>query len=357
MNSIETSGKTVEAAVKNGLKELGCESSDVNIDILEMGSPGLFGMFGKLARVRLTRKDKEDDFKIDMPVFSLDEQKTAKPAPKQEQKKPEPQKQEQRAQPKAEKPAVAQTQPKAENKAPAQREPKPERRESEKPQPEKRPLPQRQPKPEAATDGAQTATADAPRRERPPRRRNDRPERRREDAPATELEPIAINEPMPEVPFVAVDPEEYSDAASLAQEFLKNTTALMGVDVTIEICETPETMYVRMSGDALGVLIGRRGETLDALQYLASLQVNKGRDDYLRVSLDSENYRQKREEALRKLAARMAQRARKTGRRVALEPMNPYERRILHSALQGNPYVETHSEGEEPYRRVIITLK
>jgi len=105
------------------------------------------------------------------------------------------------------------------------------------------------------------------------------------------------------------------------------------------------------------VLIGRRGETLDALQYLTSLHVNKGREGYIRVSLDSENYRAKREEALRKLAVRMAQRARKSGHRVVLEPMNPYERRILHSALQGNPYVQTHSEGEDPYRRVIITLK
>ncbi|MBO4368082.1 MAG: KH domain-containing protein, partial [Clostridia bacterium] len=110
-------------------------------------------------------------------------------------------------------------------------------------------------------------------------------------------------------------------------------------------------------GDALGVLIGRRGETLDALQYLTSLYVNKDREGYLRVSLDSESYRAKREESLRRLAVRMAQRARKNGRRVVLEPMNPYERRILHSALQNNPYVETHSEGEDPYRRVIITLK
>ena len=132
---------------------------------------------------------------------------------------------------------------------------------------------------------------------------------------------------------------------------------MMGVEVSIEVCEADETLHVRMMGDTLGVLIGRRGETLDALQYLTSLHVNKGRDGYLRVSLDSENYRAKREEALRKLAMRMAQRARKTGHRVVLEPMNPYERRILHSALQGNPYVQTHSEGEDPYRRVIITLK
>ena len=111
-----------------------------------------------------------------------------------------------------------------------------------------------------------------------------------------------------------------------------------------------------LSGENMSILIGRRGETLDAIQYLTSLNVNRGREEYLRVTLDTENYRAKREEALRKLAVRMANRCKKSGRRVALEPMNPYERRILHSALQADEEVTTHSEGEEPYRRVIITL-
>jgi len=127
--------------------------------------------------------------------------------------------------------------------------------------------------------------------------------------------------------------------------------------VTMEIQETPEQLRIKMNGENISMLIGRRGETLDSVQYLTSLCVNRGRDEYMRVSLDTENYRAKREEALRKLANRMANRARKTGKRVALEPMNPYERRILHSALQNDPDVTTHSEGEEPYRRVIITLK
>ena len=113
---------------------------------------------------------------------------------------------------------------------------------------------------------------------------------------------------------------------------------------------------VDMFGDTLGILIGRRGETLDALQYLTSLQVNKGRGEYIRVTLDTEGYRARREEALIRLANRMANRAVKTGRRVSMEPMNPYERRILHSALQGNPAVTTHSEGEEPNRHVVITV-
>ena len=127
---------------------------------------------------------------------------------------------------------------------------------------------------------------------------------------------------------------------------------------TVALVVVYHVIYMYNSILTAGV-IGSIGEAawLDALQYLTSLMVNRGREDYLRVSLDTENYRAKREDALRKLAVRMAAKAKKTGKRVALEPMNPYERRILHSALQNDPAVTTHSEGEEPYRRVIITLK
>ena len=163
---------------------------------------------------------------------------------------------------------------------------------------------------------------------------------------------------MPFDQLPVLDMDSLSDAARAACEFLRRVTAEMGVaDVEMRVSEQDGTVSVAMKGDELGILIGRRGETLDALQYLTGLYVNKHRSEYVRVSLDSENYRGKREEALTKLAGRMAARVRKTGRKVTLEPMNPYERRILHSALQGDPYVTTHSEGEEPYRRVVITLK
>ena len=161
----------------------------------------------------------------------------------------------------------------------------------------------------------------------------------------------------PAEPFVATPEEELSETAKNARDFLKGLTDKMEVPTEIAVCETAEQLKMLLSGENMSILIGRRGETLDALQYLTSLNVNRGREDYLRVSLDTENYRAKREEALRKLAVRMANRAKKSGRRVALEPMNPNERRILHSALQNDPEVTTHSEGEEPYRRVIITLK
>ena len=151
--------------------------------------------------------------------------------------------------------------------------------------------------------------------------------------------------------------EAQSEEAKRASAFLSGLTERMGVPVAIALQESPEQLRMQMTGEGMSLLIGRRGETLDALQYLTSLNINRGREEYLRVSIDTENYRAKREEALRKLAIRMAGRAKKSGRRVALEPMNPYERRILHSALQDDPDVTTHSEGEEPYRRVIITLK
>ena len=162
-----------------------------------------------------------------------------------------------------------------------------------------------------------------------------------------------------EKPEVTMIPAEQLDAespAGVAKEFLAELTKLMGVDVTIDMGTDAEgNVYGFMQGDTLGILIGRRGETLDALQYLTSLKVNRGRDSYTRVTLDTENYRAKREDTLIRLANRMANRALRTGRKVSLEPMNPYERRIIHYALQQNEGVETHSEGDEPNRHVVIT--
>ena len=139
-----------------------------------------------------------------------------------------------------------------------------------------------------------------------------------------------------------------------AEDFLRNVTELMGLDVTFDIREEEEALMIEMQGDNQGILIGHRGETLDALQYLTSLQVNKGGKEYRRVTLDTEGYRAKREQTLIALANRMAAKVSKSGRRMVLEPMNPYERRILHATLQDHPSVTTHSEGEEPNRRVVI---
>ena len=144
-----------------------------------------------------------------------------------------------------------------------------------------------------------------------------------------------------------------------AEDFLKDVFKAMDMVVDIKVTENKEekTMDIELSGDEMGVLIGKRGQTLDSLQYLVSLVVNKYSDEYVRVKIDTENYRERRKETLENLARNIAYKVKRTRKTVALEPMNPYERRVIHSALQNDRYVTTHSEGEEPYRRVVVTLK
>jgi len=152
------------------------------------------------------------------------------------------------------------------------------------------------------------------------------------------------------------------DAAALeesAKTFLKDVFQAMKLNVTIEAEYDAAEMNlsVDLSGDDMGMLIGKRGATLDSLQYLVSLVVNKNSEDYIRVKVDTENYRERRKETLENLAKNIAYKVKRTKRPVSLEPMNPYERRIIHSALQNDKYVATHSEGEDPFRRVVVTLK
>ena len=143
-----------------------------------------------------------------------------------------------------------------------------------------------------------------------------------------------------------------------AKTFIRDVLDNMGVKAEIRLKEENNIVKVSLTGPDMGILIGYRGETLDSLQYLISLVVNKGHEmEYKRVILDTENYRIKREETLKRLARRIAEKVRRTGRPVKLEPMNPYERRIIHSALQNDFYVNTYSEGEEPFRRVVVDLK
>lgn len=303
MNTYEASAKTIEEAIAAGLEALGVSISDVTVDVLDEGSKGLFGLFGsRLAKVRLTVKEQEED-----PLAALAEEKPAKkPARKPAEKKPTEKKTEPK--PAAEKKPAPE---KKETKAPKQ--PKPKVEKQEKPTEEKKPLPPK--------------------------------------APAKPIE-------KPIVTMLENDQVQADSAAGKAQAFLKELTHLMGVEVDVAVGNDAEgNVFVQMTGDTLGILIGRRGETLDALQYLTSLKINRGQENYTRVTLDTENYRAKREDTLIRLANRMANRAVKTGRKVSLEPMNPYERRIIHSALQANEAVDTHSEGDEPNRHVVITLR
>ena len=324
MKTYESSAKTIEEAISAGLEKLGVSISDVTIDVLEEGSKGLFGLFGsRQAKVRLTLKETEAD-----PLEALTAAKPARsaaPAKPAAPKVPEA--------PKPVKPAASKTEA-----------------------PKAAPVKPTAPKAEAPKAEAPKAKP-APRKEAPKPAKTDAP---KAEAPKAKPTPKAPVQPIekPVVTMIPADQVVEDSAPGRALAFLRELTHLMGVEVSIEVGTDAEgNVFANMTGDTLGILIGRRGETLDALQYLTSLKVNRGQEGYTRVTLDTENYRAKREEALTRLANRMANRAIKTGRKVSLEPMNPYERRILHSALQANDQVDTHSEGEEPNRHVVITLR
>ena len=311
MKQYEASARTVEEAIELGLQELGVSIGDVDVRVVEEGSKGLFGLFGsRPAKVCLTVKDSEAD-----PLGNLLEDK-----PEKQGKKPE----------------------KKAEKKPAEKKPA-EKKEPEKKESEKKPAEKKAEK--------KPAKAEKPEAEKKPA---DEPAEREEAAEKPEIRTLE----KPEVTMIPDDQLEADSAAGIAKAFLAELTKLMGVDVTIDMGTDAEgNVYGYINGDTLGILIGRRGETLDALQYLTSLKVNRGKDSYTRVTLDTENYRAKREDTLIRLANRMANRALRTGRKVSLEPMNPYERRIIHFALQQNEGVTTHSEGDEPNRHVVITHK
>ena len=150
-----------------------------------------------------------------------------------------------------------------------------------------------------------------------------------------------------------------SSVADKAKDFLRDVFDAMDLTVVIDLKydEENRNIEIDLKGDDMGVLIGKRGQTLDSLQYLVSLVVNKDVEEYIRVKVDTEDYRKRRKETIENLAKNIAYKVKRTKRPVSLEPMNPYERRIIHSALQGDKYVTTHSEGDEPYRRVVVTLK
>ena len=321
MKQYEASAKTVEEAIELGLQELGVSIGDVDVRVVEEGSKGLFGLFGsRPAKVMLTVKASEED-----PLGNLLEE-ASKPEKKQAEKKPVEKKS---AEKKAEKqPAEKkESEKKPAEKKPAEKKPA-AKSETEKKEPEKKPAEEK-------------AEAPAP-----------------ADAEEPEEKPAPRTLEKPEVTMIPDDQLDPESSAGIAKAFLAELTKLMGVNVTIDMGTDAEgNVYGYINGDTLGILIGRRGETLDAVQYLTSLKVNRGQENYTRVTLDTENYRAKREDTLIRLANRMANRALRTGRKVSLEPMNPYERRIIHFALQQNEGVTTHSEGDEPNRHVVITVK
>ena len=150
--------------------------------------------------------------------------------------------------------------------------------------------------------------------------------------------------------------QDKTEGEKIAREFLSSILSQMGLDAQLEITQTDDALEIVVSGENMGRVIGKRGETLDALQYLTSLVVNKDKEEYIRINLDSENYREKRTLALEKLADKVAEKVLKNKRNLTLEPMNAFERRVIHSRLQGNEKLTTYSIGEEPARRIVVSL-
>ena len=304
---IQFSAKTKSEAITKACIELGVSSDQLEIQVISEGSNGFFGIGSKPAVIKVRKIEpvsEEEEMKEIVETVKLDSFKEE--APVQEEKKTE---------------AIK----------PVKKEIKEPKAVSEKP---------RQPKP----------VKERAAKEKQPREFREPKEKQVREKTAKPAKPVEI----------LTDPEEIKEVENRAKVFLRDVFASMNlgeVEITSEYNTTDGSLEVDFEGEDMGILIGKRGQTLDSLQYLTSLVVNKGKSNYIRVKLDTEDYRKRRKETLENLARGIAYKVRKTRKPVILEPMNPYERRIIHSALQGNKFVETVSEGEEPYRHLVVKLK
>lgn len=338
MNSVVVTAKTLDEAITNALLQLGASSDQVNIEVLEEGSKGFMGLFGKSFKVRATLKDGEEPVvEASEPISNVKVTDAAEEvAAKEEVVKEEsaPMQPIEAVTVTGEKVVIDDTIEKRLREANSAREAKGGNREERRDRREGR------------------------RDDRRDRRRDDRRDRRENREERFEnREEEAQAKPAFEAPVYEI-PADAEEVQAKVKAFLTELLGAMGIQVAIETRFSAEgIMEVSIDGEGMGVIIGKRGATLDSLQYLATLVVNKGRADHVRLKLDTEGYRARRQETLEKLAINLAKKVKRTGHRVVLEPMNPYERRIIHSVLQADRAVETHSDGEEPYRKVIISPK
>ena len=306
---IQFSAKTKNEAITKACIELGVSSDQLDIQVVREGSSGFFGFGSKTAIIKvrkLQQASAESEIEKIVDSVKLESFKEEKKAPKQAPK--------QNAKP------------------------------SYKPEKKEEPVKEAN---EAVKEKPQKPVKEKISHEKPAKEPKERVQKERQTKPAREIE-------------VTTDPEEIREIEERAVVFLKEVFASMGlgeVQVTSKYNTKDGCLEVDFEGEDMGILIGKRGQTLDSLQYLTSLVVNKGKSTYIRVKLDTEDYRRRRKETLENLARGIAYKVKKTRKPVVLEPMNPYERRIIHSALQGNKFVETVSEGEEPYRHVVVKLK
>ncbi len=317
---IQFSAKTKNEAITKACIELGTSSDQLEIQVITEGSSGFFGIGSKPAIIKVRKAESvSEDAEIEKIVESVkldsikEEKKkeTPRPVPKQEPIK-----------------VFKDLKETSQSREFKEKQQKPQRDKNQKDRPAKE-------KPVKET--------------REPKERNQK-ERPVKERPAKNSKPVEI----------MTDPAEIKEIEERAVVFLRDVFASMNlgeVEITSKYNATDGCLEVDFEGEDMGILIGKRGQTLDSLQYLTSLVVNKGKVNYIRVKLDTEDYRRRRKETLENLARGIAYKVKKTRKPVVLEPMNPYERRIIHSALQGNKLVETVSEGEEPYRHVVVKLK
>ena len=327
MDSIRVEAKTVADAVTEASIQLGTSSDNIEYTVISEGSRGFFGIGGKKAVIDAKKKFTDDDLMKE--VFgSSDKPEKAKREPKKEVRKEEVRKETKND---FKKDFKKEFKKEVRTETPQKKEAAPEM--AAEPKKEER----REPKKEFTRE----------KREFRESSKEKKPEAETASAPEQA-------ETEPKTPRVPADPEE---AKRSAVDFLKELFRVMEMNVEIRAEFAEDTLSVEIEGEDMGLLIGKRGQTLDSLQYLTSLVVNKGKASYVRVKLDTEDYRSRRKATLENLAKNIAMKVKKTRRPVFLEPMNPYERRIIHSALQNDPYVTTHSEGDEPNRRVVVTPK
>lgn len=315
--SIRVSAKTVDDAITEAMIQLGVTSDRLEYDVIEKGSAGFLGIGMKQAVIEARRKkgvEKENDILEEIKKeakmeekksFKNDFKKEVKKETKKDTKKPQ-------------KDLVN------ESKDTAVKEESPKAKETEKDTPAEKPAAEEKKPAKEKNAAAETSSE-------------------KESSSSRRSSEVA---------------EVTEETKKAVEKFLYDVFQVMGMEVQIKSeVDKDGVLCIDMSGDNMGIIIGKRGQTLDSLQYLSNRVANKQQAGYVRVKLDTENYRVRREETLRHLAKNIAHKVKRNRKPIALEPMNPYERRIIHYSLQSDPYVTTHSEGEDPYRKVVVTLK
>ena len=308
---ITATGKTIDLAIEAGLTQLGMDRDSVSVEILETAKSGFFGIGASPAKVKLTYEAPDEPA---VPAPALSSASRSKP------KKSVPAKTENAADaPKVIAPAAA---------------------------PVQRPAEQRAAKPAENRPAQEKPKADKSRQMRSEKPKSDKPRQPKPSAPKKEAAPAE-----PKV----YAPAEPGSMEERIEQFIKGLLEHMGSDAVPHAVKTADESYaVDLVGENLGILIGRRGETLDAIQHLANYAVNRGQNKRVRINVDAENYRLKREESLQRLAQKVAGKVTKYRRNITLEPMNAYERHVIHAALQDYPDVTTYSTGTEPNRRIVV---